>query len=397
MLQFKKLIKRIIKMVPFYPIYHAQRRKIDWLTKRAEYLEQAQYQQMDFSSIDVTVNVLSDLLRSIGVDKPLVSVTSQDITDALKRNLLRYPNYRPGGNIDIQPGTEPRIFFFHIPKTGGSSMHNELSRFYHPLSIYPQDNLMSTIDEYGVSQAALSHDLRESCFTSAQYIERFPPYLSRLVSGHYSFDLFKRYVGVFDFIAILRDPAERLYSEFEYLRLDYIDRNRDNSYDIQKLNAHYGRPYFNGLTIRDFIEDNPVTHHGYSDNLLARLLADGVDNSATKLSDSKYTAEHYVETAVNNLQQFAYVGFLNDLDDFDKFMQTRYDFVDFNVSDRKDNQAKRSDGVAHAWQLAGFTSKKECIEFIRQSDACAIDNQIYAKAQRQFGRRRLSSLVKFTV
>ena len=385
MVQLKKIFKKLLLVNPFY---FAQQRKIDWLLERVDKLEQAVEAPSELSGSGVDVRMIHYLLRSIGVNKSLSTVSHQDISDAIKRNLLKYTEHSFGGNHEITPNSEPRILFFHIPKTAGSSVHNELMRFYHPLSLYPERNLMTMEDTYGVPQVALNYGLKQQCFTNEAYLERFPPYLSRLVSGHFTFDLFKRYLGVFDFVTVLRDPAERLYSEFEYIKRDYTQRNLHNSYDIQKLNKQYGSPYFEDLTIVDFINDNPMTHHGYSDNLMARLLADDVDNSPNKLADSKHSASHYVDSALANLAHFKYIGFLSDLAAFDELMQNTYGFADFNVSHRKDNQAyKRKDDSQHAWQVAGFASKQACIEYIRQSGACAIDNQIYQRAYQLYGNK----------
>ncbi|MDF1795479.1 MAG: hypothetical protein P1U63_02970 [Coxiellaceae bacterium] len=386
----KEFIRRAMLITRFY---NPQQKKIEWLINRVSELEDTVNNNPNGqSSVEVNTKAIQSILQSIGINQPLNQINGLQVAEAIKSNLFKHAKYSSGGNPNIQPNSEPRVFFFHLPKTAGTSVYSELVRFYHPMSVYSARHILNCKYENSISELALHYGLQSQCITNEEYIQHFPPYLSRLVSGHFSFDLFKQYIDVFDFITILRNPAERLYSEFNYLKFTYASRNQTHAPDTEKLKYHFGKEYFADITLHQFIEQNPVTSHGYNDNLFARLLANNVQNTEIQLKDSSYSKQHYIDTALDNLSKFKFVGFIEELEQFDQFMQNRYQFNDFNVSTRKENITNKllnnneKTSKKELWQQSGFSSKKSCLEYISQSPACAIDNQIYAEAVRRYSK-----------
>lgn len=145
----------------------------------------------------------------------------------------------------------------------------------------------------------MQYDLKQQCFTNEEYLAQFPPYLYRYMSLHCAYHLVERYTEVFDFVTLLRSPAERLYSEYNYLKLLYAYRRRCKTADTIFLDKKFGYEF--------------------------RL----------KLNKKE------------------------------------------------------------AWQLNGFSSKADCIHYISQSDACTIDNQIYAEAVHRYSKNKtLSTLAE---
>ncbi|MDF1761466.1 MAG: hypothetical protein P1U40_13115 [Coxiellaceae bacterium] len=374
--KLKHFIHQVMRLNPFYRI---QNNRIEALAQQVEHLK----------VITPNGDAITGLLKAIGT----TAKSGTDIANAIKKNVLKQTDTGFGGNTEITPNTEPRILFFHVPKSAGTSVNEQFLHHYHPLSLYPQKVLMDFDYENIVSESAIRYGLKQQCFTNEEYLTQFPPYWYRFVNIHCTYHLVEKYTEAFDFVTLLRSPAERLYSEFNYLKVLYAHRRRDKTADALFLDKKFGYNYFEDISIHEFIETNPITAHSYHDNLLARLLSDNVLNTSQKLKNSQYCESHYIDSALKNLEKFKFVGFVEDLATFDHFIQQQYGFTDFCVKNHKAHQSKNLTKEFHlkpekkeAWQLNGFSSKADCINYIMQSDACAIDNQIYAEAVRRYSK-----------
>lgn len=336
-----------------------------------------------------TINAISQLFKAIGIQEHPGVIDSLTIANAIKTNILGHSiDSCQGGNTDITPGSEPRIIFFHIPKTGGISLYRELLQHYHPLSICParmieyqnEPGSNHQARQYGLSDRFITGQTNE-CFSGEEYLAHFPPYLYRIVGGHFPINVFRRYQNDFDTITILRHPAKRIYSCFTYLRQEY--RPIPNSTD-----------YFEKTSLRDFLDAfecrtndciNPTAelsvHNYYARTLTGIAPPKNFDPDIKEHND-------YLQLAIKQLDSITHIGFIEDLDATDRFMQAQYNFTTFNVNNRKDNAIIIESKEKPEWKRSHFASKEDCLDAIGASDLCSIDNILYAYAANKHSKNR---------
>lgn len=92
------------------------------------------------------------------------------------------------------PAEAPRLVFLHLPRTGGTALHDTWSRAFQPTETCPER--FARLHEY-------------SGETIAAY---------RFFSGHFRFDQFWSIPRPRFLVTVLRDPIERILSLFEYWR-----------------------------------------------------------------------------------------------------------------------------------------------------------------------------------
>lgn len=117
-----------------------------------------------------------------------------------------------------EDGQRIRLVFLHLPKTGGTTLHELLSANFHPDRICPERH--NQLERLSQSQRE-SHDL---------------------YSGHYTFDAVQSYIpGPKRLIALLREPKSRLVSMYFFgrsHRWEFIESHPEFSEKPQCYKLH---------------------------------------------------------------------------------------------------------------------------------------------------------------
>jgi hypothetical protein len=169
-----------------------------------------------------------------------------------------------------------RIVFLHVPKSGGTSLHNLLGRYF---------------------------KAREICPERLRFLDRIPDVQLaqyRLISGHYFFDQLARIPPPKVIITILREPRARLLSLFNYYRAHswkLIEWFEKQELDSPRKAKELGLPRYLSdpdPSVRMYV-DNAITRH-----LIGRAFIDRQGNFTVKPGDA-------VGIAISNLQKISFV------------------------------------------------------------------------------------------
>jgi hypothetical protein len=175
------------------------------------------------------------------------------------------------------PGASPRkIAFIHIRKTAGSTLLDAISRNYSP----DQQLLIDGRPHY-----------REAVSKSLAGLSKRPV---RLIYGHMGFGIAKYLPPDFSMITILRDPMERVLSQYYFLR---GRKNSPESY-YQKHSLEYA------------LSDPEVNH--YFSNVQTRVLSSvEVQISQKPVADM---GQQDLKAALANLKRLSLLGFTEQFD-----------------------------------------------------------------------------------
>lgn len=194
---------------------------------------------------------------------------------------------------------KPRIFFMHVPKTGGTSVNLAIQRHYGRQS-YRIDPIQTR---------AMAKLLYQSvpCVEKGTYLLRDGLILDAMnrdvsyISGHTHFnhEIWQRYSHKYAYITLLRDPVKRYISAY------FFDSHKEsggsyvdlNLYDFVKTNrgirlGHFYLNYFSGFPIKKDYDFNNLSHR--------------------------------IEMAKQNILKLDLVGFLENLDDFKLRFKQRF-------------------------------------------------------------------------
>ena len=135
----------------------------------------------------------------------------------------------------------PRLVFLHVPRTGGTTLHHHLAAHFAPHEICPER--FSRLHQYGPDQ-----------------LEKW-----RFFSGHFNADEIRRIPGPLFVITILRNPIERLLSNYYFWK-------RHRSEAIEKRGLDGPRLVKCG-SLADFLRSKQGIVLDSANNMIARKLA----------------------------------------------------------------------------------------------------------------------------
>lgn len=256
-------------------------------------------------------------------------------------------------------GHEPRqIIFMHVPKSAGTSMGAYLR---HCVGSKRSGRTVVLRGEYDPDAPA-----------DPARLERARR--ARLCMGHFSWATLERIrrEGAYLF-TILRDPTERLWSQYNYLtRRTYPDslipKNQHDLYDRTL-----------GMSPREFFTFEDPRHRHAIDNGLTRQIGGGMDPlplDADRMRD-------LVGAAKRNLRKMNHVGFTDTFDDDFRSILKRLDLPRPRQvpHDKKSNPS-----------LSGRKSKAEAFERFKAETGDLLkplvryDDQVYRFARAEFHR-----------
>lgn len=120
--------------------------------------------------------------------------------------------------------------FMHIPKTGGSTFHSILGKYY------PKNKIQNIFGVHKSSPEIIALEKRPR-----EELESI-----RLLKGHLTFGIHRYLPQTCEYITLLRDPVERVISQFYYIK------NNPN-------NPLHEDVHQSGMSIREFVESGLVT------------------------------------------------------------------------------------------------------------------------------------------
>jgi len=245
-----------------------------------------------------------------------------------------------------------RVVFLHVPKCGGTTLHDILSQWYGPANMHPErfNELYS--------------------YTGAQLAS------SRVFSGHYDFYATTMIPGPKTLISFLRDPAERLVSLYNFHRAHTPEIIKRNNLLLPRwANEHDIDAYF----ARDEIRAHPAVN-----NMIVRVFSNIPQTAPSIINASllETDMDAMLEQALENLEKFAFVGFMNTYDEdvnrlADLLGQTR--LQDTPKQQVLDTLMEGGGGMKKIEKQRPSSACRESIEEIIQ-----YDRKFYARARELF-------------
>jgi hypothetical protein len=222
-------------------------------------------------------------LRCRGSSDPKAAPIAGIWGHSVRLSLLRTPI-----NGETMNNTVPRLVFLHVPRTGGTTLHHHLSAHFAPDEICPER--FSRLENY-----------------SSEQLEKW-----RFFSGHFTADEIRRIPGPLFIVTILRNPIERLLSNYYFWK-------RHRAETIEKHHLDGPRLIKNG-TLVDFLRSNNGGVLDSTNNMMARKLAgqvyawpDGTWRARVGDKGFEVTDMEIVQRALGNLLSFHVVDDMSAL------------------------------------------------------------------------------------
>ena len=184
-----------------------------------------------------------------------------------------------------------KILFLHFPKTAGTAIRNAIVRNHPTLRVLP------------------AVDMSEISRFSAEELENYD-----LFAGHFDWSYFDFLGPDVCTFSMLRDPYERLLSQFFYLRT--LPAIFGEAFTVENFPVIYeivNRPPRDTFLSRDVIRRNAV-RDGF-DNLYTYFFFGRGYRGAQRASVAGASRERVVEIALSNMRRMSFVGSFQHLDD----------------------------------------------------------------------------------
>ena len=208
---------------------------------------------------------------------PLHKIPLKNIAGKCDRQLRLRIN-RIGGNK-----LEERIYFLHLPKCGGSSVHDALRNVA---------SASAHLDPIASKEAAEAAGM--SLMEYREQILLYYMSMSNLqyIGGHFRWSdtVYEKFSSSWRFVTIMRNPVDMWFSKYFY--------DRFKKSDHFKLDTN----------LEAYLESEAGQRLGSS------MVEKFTDSS--NFTGNSVTSQMALDRAIQNLEKFSLVGFLEDLDSF---------------------------------------------------------------------------------
>lgn len=195
------------------------------------------------------------------------------LTTAMRRQTLQ----------DLRPLDEERIVFLHIPKCGGTTLHDLLSTWF------------------GASALHLERHNQLYFYAAGDLASK------TLFSGHFDYYSTQLIPGRKTLVSFLRDPRQRLISLYHFHRAHRPEV-------IAKQNLQLAK-WANELDIDAYFADPKIRAHPAINNAIARYMSNCPQLSiAPTAAFAPVTVADLAQQAMANLANFTFIGFMDDYD-----------------------------------------------------------------------------------
>lgn len=244
----------------------------------------------------------------------------------------------------------PKLVFLHLPRTGGTTLHHHLAAHFTPDEICPKR--FSPLDQYTPTQ-----------------LEKW-----RFFSGHFNADEIRLIPGRLFIVAILRDPIERLLSNYYFWK-------RHRRAAIEKHGLDGPKATKDG-TLADFLSSNVGRVLDSTNNMMARKLAGQVyawpDGSwRARVGDRGFgvTDLQIVHRALGNLLSFDVYDDMSALKDIYARIAQVYGMTPLNSIERLNSRDVIDDKLEPVQEETITPEIREMLE-----DRTRLDSIVYGLA-----------------
>ncbi len=249
-----------------------------------------------------------------------------------------------------------KIFFLHLPKTAGQSIHAALS------------------DAFGNDAICPARVNKQVVLMSVSELNRY-----RVFSGHLDWSLLDCVRGERFTFTILRKPVDRILSFYFYLRKSATKLSKEelSSPEQQGIKAALDLPphqYFTGgkPKIRSFLNEHYDNFYTY---YFAGRRFSGRSDLHRHLKNGKITREDLIELAVKNMQKLDAVYSVNKIDKVFDDIRSLSNTQHLNDSDYIKNVNCDTLPIDRHLRLKELGATNETFE--RIAEYCDMDNELW--------------------